>query len=165
MEKQTKFSQKYIEFIKSWSKIYNIGFPIFIAVLATVFINIFTNNTPITITKVFDKSFLLLFIFYALTAILFSLIITMILYGIFVFIFGSTVFLMKELNEIILENYSWLGVFLFNLFLLIMGFKLFFIHRLSTFGIVGLILILLSISPIYLKVKTKIEVKSPSYVG
>ena len=160
--------ERYIDFIKRWSDIYNSGFLIFVAVLATVFINIFTNNSEISILQAFQAQFVLIFILFAIAALFISLIVSCILYILIVFGFGSLVYLVNRVNYYLFKKWGLSSVLGLSWIILGIGiFLMYYFGTLSVGGVIGLICILIGIAPSYLSIRNKVEKDNavPAYIN
>ena len=159
---------KYKTFIKEFSEFYNKGFPIFVSVLAAIFIGIFTNQFKFTVAESFTWLNILLFTVYSLLAIFVSLLVAVFLYLVLVGIFGSLVYLIQKISNYFYGKFKLPFVLISSSSLILIGGILSFYFKFpSILFIIGLLLMVIGIIPVTYTTYNKIEKDQavPSYIG
>jgi len=159
---------KYSEFIKNFSGIYKKGFVVFVAVLAAIFINIYTSKLNLDISDTFNVIIVLLFVTLAIVAILISLICSAILFFIIVYGFGSVLFVVQVISNKIYDKWGLLITIIIDFIVLSIGIYLSFSFNYpSLFLLFGLFLELLAIIPFAYTLSNKITKHKavPAYIG
>ena len=120
---------KYGEFLNNWSKNFSYIIPIFIGLLAPIFINILTKDIIVPPQELFSYLLTSAFTLIVLTSLLISLIVAGILYVIIVLIFGSLIYLLQRaVNNIQVKLGS---AFILILIVLLVGLG-YYITRITT---------------------------------
>lgn len=159
---------QYLKFIGEFSEFFKKGFPIFLAVLAGIFINIYTSKLNVDIASSFDLLIIYSFVILALIAILISTISTAILYFIMVWGFGSFTFLVQKLSNFLFRRFGLTIALLLSLDIALVGF--FIMNRFeypSFYWVLGLTLEIIGFIPCIYLSRNKIVINHaiPFYVG
>lgn len=145
---------KYKNFIEYWSEYFNHFIPIFIAVLSTIFINLYTKNLDVSTSNIFNKFLTLAFVSYALIVVGISMIITFFVYAFLVYGLGSILFFTGRLGLYLSKKVGMLLILIISLLFIMVGFIL-FLDLNPTKMRIGSSLILIGLGPVIYYFNTK----------
>lgn len=124
----------YNEFINNWSKNFNSFFPIFIGLLATIFITFFIKDMHIPSGEIFSSILTMTFSLVVISSLWVSIIVAGILYIIMVLGLGSLVYWIQKIIDKILVKKGVILVVIIILILFLFGIPLSFIAPNLTWG-------------------------------
>jgi len=131
----------YNEFISNWSKNFNSFFPIFIGLLATIFITLFIKDMSIPPGELFSSILTLAFSLIVLSSLLVSIIVAGVLYVIMILGLGSFVYWTYKIIDNLLIKKGFIPIIAIILILFLIGIPLSFIAQTLTWEwMIGLIL-------------------------
>lgn len=161
---------EYQKFIKQWAEFYNKGFPIFVAIFATIFVNIYTQNIQITIADAFSKIITLAFAIYALSVLLISIFVAGIFWFFMVIVLGTIIFLIQKMSYWIHDKAGMRGTIILYILSLVVigaGFWFSFPQQSLNMKLLGYSLVFIGLVPWSYGVINTIKRKEfvPYYIG
>lgn len=158
----------YKRFITFYADFYKKGFLVFVAVFATIFINIMTNSLDIDIATSFHPLLIFTFTLHTLFSILLAVIVSGVLYFIFVWVFGSAIYIVQLGSNYIYNKFGLFVTMILSFIILIVGatLSLYFKYP-SGLWLLGLGLELVGMVPFVYTISNKLRKNKavPAYVG
>lgn len=114
----------YNEFISNWSKNFTSFFPIFVGLLATIFITLFIKDMSIPAGEIFSSILTMAFSLIVLSSLWVSIIVAGILYVLMILGLGSLVYLIQKLIDKIISKWGVIPIIIVILVLFLIGVPL-----------------------------------------
>ena len=115
-------AQKYGEFLSNWSNNFNNWFPVFVGLLATIFITILTKDVNVPPQELFSYILTSVFTIVVLQSLLISIIVAGILYVFIIFVFGSLAYLLQKITYYIQIKLRSIAILSLVIILTFLGF-------------------------------------------